>query len=123
MTTNTRRYVWLCAVLGILLAPVAIVTWPAILGTDVHAPRGWVSALSAQELDDAARYIDEYPPSYRRAIMRALTPEKRSDVWKGYIRNYVARHPNLGPEARRALQDVSAFFTPKFFAKEKSASC
>jgi hypothetical protein len=122
MTTSTRRCVWLCAVLMILVAPVAFVTWPTILGTDADAPRWWVADLSAADIDNASRSIEEYPIAYRRAIMKALSPEKRSVAWRNYIKKYLNSHPALSLEAMGSLRDVSDRFTPEFFAARPSAT-
>jgi hypothetical protein len=116
MTTKTKRYVWACALLMMLTAPVAFITLPTVYYSPVEAAMTWTAALSANDLEKAAGNIHDYPYAYRREIMRVLSPHKRSEVWRGYIARYVSSHPAISVRGKQSLQDVMELFTPELFS-------
>jgi hypothetical protein len=118
MTTKTRRYLWVCALLMMLAVPIALVTLPTLLGSPADAARSWATSLSAKELEAASSNITTYPFAYRRAIMRMLAPERRSAVWRGHIEHYLRNHPNISERGAAGLNTVVEIFTPEFFSAQ-----
>jgi len=73
----------------------------------------WAQSLPADALRAVSDDISSYPLIYRRAIMRALPPDRRSQVWRWIIREYLNTHPDLSDEAVAALQSAIALATPE----------
>jgi hypothetical protein len=84
----------------------------AYLGSDPHA---WVAA-NASVLPDTLEELSAYPVEYRKAIVGALSPEKKQILWQQQIRNYIATTPGLPSERRLFLARVlAAMDDPQFF--------
>ena len=116
MTTRTQRHVWICALLMMLAAPLAYVTWPTVVGSSAEAAMAWTAGLSVKEIEEAGANIEKYPFAYRREIMRALSPEKRSSVWRAHLERYLRNHPALSARAVADLRTIVEIFTPRFFS-------
>ena len=98
MTSRTRGRLTLCVVLGLLILPVEALLLPvARTPNPVEAAMDWASVRSSEEIAAAARDIDAYPATYRRAIMRQMTPVERSTAWREYFTRYKTQHTNLTP--------------------------
>jgi hypothetical protein len=116
MSRKTHRLLITCAVLAMLAAPVETVLLAAMRVPDATAAaREWATGLSVSELQDAALHIQSYPYFYRRAIMTALEPEARSQVWRRYLASYTSAHPNMDVTARALIGRASAAMTPEVF--------
>jgi len=116
MTSQTRRLLLACAVLALLAVPVESVLLAAMRTPDAPAAaRAWATGLSHESLQDAALHIETYPYFYRRAIMTALEPEQRAQVWRRYLGSYAAAHPEVGVAGRALLTRATLAMTPEVF--------
>lgn len=115
-TKRTRRLLIACAVLAMLAVPVESVLLAAMRTPDASAAaRVWAARLSDKSLQDAALHIQSYPYFYRRAIMTALEPEERAQVWRRYLASYAAAHPEVGVAGRALLTRAASAMTPEVF--------
>jgi hypothetical protein len=80
------------------------------------AVRDWVGGLEARQLAAAADRIQDYPFVYRREIMRALSPDRRAEVWQVHIARYVRDNPGLDADALAVLKAAQSVPTPEFMA-------
>ena len=116
LTGTTRRMLIACAMLAALAVPVESVLLAAMRTPDTAmAAHSWARTLSSNELQDAALHIETYPYFYRRAIMTALEPEERAQVWRRYLATYAASHPEMDVAARALLSRASMAMTPDVF--------
>lgn len=116
LTRRTHRLVIACAVMVTLMVPVEAVLLAALRTPDAPAAaRAWAMRLSNDNLQDAALHIQTYPYFYRRAIMTALEPDTRAQVWRRYLTSYAASHPELDVTARALLTRAAAAMTPDVF--------
>ena len=114
--TKTARFVIACVMVLAVSATIEAGLLAALRTPDAaSAASGWVSSLSASELQDAALRIHTYPYFYRRAIMTALEPDDRALTWRRYLATYAAAHPELDITARALLTRASAAMTPEVF--------
>jgi hypothetical protein len=90
--------------------------------SQTEAATAWVADLSASEIRAAARKVQEYPLAYRRAILRELTAQERSDVWRAHIGAYITAHPELSAEAVAALQAAGDAASPEALSAPTAAS-
>jgi hypothetical protein len=88
MTAGTRRRLMIALVAVALTVPIEMLFFQAVSATSEDQIQAWVESLSDEELAQAADDVRLYPVSYRRAIMRALTPAGRSEVWRDHIARY-----------------------------------
>jgi hypothetical protein len=97
-----------------LTLPVEVVLLEALAtsSTDV-AVYEWVSELSAEELDRVADNVVYYPATYRKEVLRALGPQRRSEVWRDHIRTYVAERPWLSADVISVLDAAMTLLTPE----------
>lgn len=104
MTPTTRRRLFVVLVIGLLALPVEAVLLPVARTPEpAAAALEWVDGLDAPGLASAAASIQQYPVPYRRAIMTALDPVGRADVWQRHFQAYASRHPELSPEAAAVI--------------------
>ncbi|MEZ5317648.1 MAG: bacteriocin fulvocin C-related protein [Vicinamibacterales bacterium] len=105
-----------------LAIPAETVLLKALSTPDQKAAAGaWAASLTATERTDAAAAIRTYSFAYRRALMGVLTKEQVSDVWRGYLLDYLAAHPDVDAEARSAVEAAVALATPEFFTSPTDA--
>jgi hypothetical protein len=114
--TGTRRLLIGCALVAAIAVPVEGVLLAA-MRTPSHAAaaRVWATSLSADDLQDASLRIETYPYFYRRAIMTALEPAGRAQVWRRYLATYAAAHPDLDVAARALLGRAAAAMSADVF--------
>jgi hypothetical protein len=113
VTTRTRRTLFISFLVLALTLPAETILLKALQSpNDITAVQGWVADLDSAELTSAANQIQSYPFLYRKEIMRALTPDARSSVWRNHIATYIRQHPELGSDAVNALNAAIAVATP-----------
>jgi hypothetical protein len=114
MTVKTRRRVFLSVLVVALTIPAETILLRALqTPSDQVAAERWVSSLSADEIDAAAGAIQTYPFAYRRQLMAALTPTRRSEVWRGHVAGYISAHPELSTDVVIALEAARSALTAK----------
>ena len=117
MTSSPRVRIVVAALVLACAIPIETILLQALAVQDREdAIAAWVSALSNDDLQAVAAQIEWYPFAYRREIMRALTPPARSDAWRGYIKRFIDRHPELDESARQLLDEAAAVATPEIFS-------
>lgn len=113
MTTKTRRTLFLAVFVLALTLPAETILLQAIQSpTDSAAAERWVAGLDATSVQRAADDIQSYPFVYRKEIMRALPPAKRSAVWRDHIATYIRQHPELDAAAVTTMNAAIAAVTP-----------
>lgn len=122
MTGQTRRLLIACAMLIALAVPVEVVLVAAIRAPDPSsAARNWAMSLSASDLQEVALHIQDYPYLYRRAIMTALEPEGRSQVWRRYLNGYLSSNPDLDASSRLLIDRAVLAMTADVFDDDPPA--
>jgi diadenosine tetraphosphatase ApaH/serine/threonine PP2A family protein phosphatase len=117
VTTRTRRRLILCALLAIFTLPAEALVMPVLRNPDpAVAARGWVASLGADQLQQASFDIHAYPYLYRRALMAALSPEERAQVWQRHFRDFLNAHPDLDGAQRGLISRAVALSTPDVFS-------
>ncbi len=105
-----------------LTLPVEIVLLEALATPEEEAAvYEWVASLSTQELDLVADQVSFYPEAYRKEVMRALRPERRSEVWRDHIKTYVAERPWLSADVIPVLEAAIALATPQALSSPSEA--
>lgn len=123
MSPKTRRRVFVSLLLVSLTLPAEVVLLKALQApNDKVAAEQWVGDLDSASLASAAKSIQSYSLPYRRAIMGALTPAARADVWRGHIDQYLASHPGLDRAAVSALRGAQAVLTPTALGENATAA-
>src|SRR6187401_1886451 len=90
VTTRTRRTLFVSMLVLALTLPAETILLKALQSpTDAEAIQAWASDLDSAQLATAASRIQTYPFAYRKEILRALTPEQRSGVWRSHIAAYI----------------------------------
>jgi hypothetical protein len=103
-----------CVLVVALTLPLESVLLQAVsTATPTEAAIQWAAGLSADSLDRAGDQIRAYPFIYRRAIMRALSPERRSQVWRANINDYIQSHPDLNAGTVAVLQAAADLASPE----------
>ena len=90
--------------------------------SQTDAAAAWAAELSASEIRAAAQHVREYPLAYRRAILRELTGQERSDLWRRHIEEYITAHPELSKEAVVALEAARDAASPEALSAPTAAS-
>ena len=122
MTRTTHRLLIACAMLVMLAVPVESVLLAAMRTPRASdAAREWATSLGRNDLQDAALHIENYPYFYRRAIMTALEPEERAQVWRRYLSSYVTAHPDLNVAARSVIARAATGMTADVFEDDPAA--
>ena len=82
---------------------------------DASSAQAWVAA-NRDRLPVTYEEVAAHPMAYRRAIVQALTPAQRSQLWVEHVRRFRAAHPGLSGEkaaavnrAEKAAATVSVF--------------
>lgn len=105
-----------------LTLPVEVVLLEALATPDAEvAVYEWVADLSTEELDLVADQVSFYPALYRKEVMRALKPERRSQVWRDHIKTYVAERPWLSADVIPVLEAAIALATPQALSNPSEA--
>ena len=118
MTARFRTRSVICLVVLAFAIPVETILLQALSEQDQQqAIASWVAGLSSEELDAVTSEIESYPFLYRKEIMRALSPERRSDVWRAFIKRYLAKHPELDDNARLLLAAALELAGPEMFTR------
>jgi len=121
MTTKTRRTLFVSVLLLALALPAETILLKALQSpTDAVAIQRWATTLDDARLATAASRIQSYPFAYRKEIMRKLTPEQRSSVWRNHITTYIQQHPELASDAVTALNAAVAAVTPDALSRVAS---
>jgi hypothetical protein len=109
VTVQTKRRVLVAFVLAALLLPAEGILLKALQVTsEEQAAEAFVAGLSRAQLHVEAGRITLHKLAYRRAIMRALTPDQRSQVWREHIYAYIRAYPDLPADAVAALEAAAA---------------
>jgi hypothetical protein len=115
VTSKTRRLLFFSVLVAALTLPAEAILLRAISTPDQSvAIQNWAAAMDAASLNEAATRIQVYPFKYRQAIMRQLSPERRSAVWRQHMRTYIAQHPNLDPAAVDAINAAAELASPSY---------
>jgi hypothetical protein len=123
LTTKTRRRVFIAVIVAALTLPAETVLLRALSApAPDDAAQTWASALTEPELDAASDKVQDYTFPYRRAIMKALSPEKRSRVWRTHIARYMKKFPDLDAGAVAALESAIAVASPESFSNPTDAT-
>jgi hypothetical protein len=120
MTTSTRRLAWLAFFNVMLAIPVGMVLWPAAYSSPRDEARRWTSNLSPQALTRAVSTIEDYPASYRKEILRLLSPSQRAEVFKTRLSHFRNTDRTLSAEARNALLAAERMLTTELFVSRPS---
>lgn len=116
LTGRTCRFVIACAVVAAVAVSLETVLLAALRAPDASAAAAsWARHLGDRDLQEAALRIQTYPYFYRRAIMSALEPEERAQVWRRYLANYIANHNELAVPARALIARAASAMTPDVF--------
>jgi hypothetical protein len=117
VTAKTRHRLIFGLVVVALTLPAESILIKALSAEDAQqAVTQWASGLPPETLEGAAAQIQSFPFAYRRAIMAALSPERRSQVWRHHIAMYIGDHPELDAAAVAALQAAIDVASPEAFA-------
>ncbi len=116
MTNGTRRLLIACAIVAGVAVPIEGVLLAAMRTPNAAvAAHEWAASLRTEDLQDAALRIQSYPYFYRRAIMTALEPAGRAQVWRRYLSSYTTAHPDLDVAARALIGRAASAMTPDVF--------
>lgn len=105
-----------------LTLPVEVVLLEALATPEAEvAVYEWVTDLSIEELDLVADQVSFYPVAYRKEVMRALKPERRSQVWRDHIKTYVAERPWLPADVIPVIESAFELATPQALSNPSDA--
>ena len=122
MTASTRKRVVIALVAVALTLPAELVLLQALSNPNSRlAVSSWVAGLDAAELDSAAAQLQSYPQVYRRAILKALSSDRKADVLQRHFQKYIDAHPDLDSSALVLLQTAKAFVRPSLFDQPTAA--
>jgi len=123
VTTRTRRRLLFCCLVVAFTLPVESVLLQAVSTPDVKtAAIEWATSLSPEVFERVSADVANYPLYLRRAIMRAASPQRRSQVWRGHIASYVDTHPDLSASALELLNEASALASPENLSTADAAA-
>lgn len=122
MSPKTKRRVFVSMLMVALTLPAEVVLLKALQSpNDKIAATGWAAELDGSSLKAAAESIQSYSIAYRRAIMGALSPDRRAAVWRRHIDQYLANHRHLDDAAVGALKSARAALTPTVLGEKATA--
>jgi len=105
-----------------LTLPVEVVLLEALATPEEDvAIQEWVEGLSIDDLDRVADRVAFYPVAYRKPVLGALTPIRRSEVWRDHIRTYIAERPGLSDDVIPALEAAIELATPQALSTPSAA--
>jgi len=123
VSPKTQRRVFVSLLMVALTLPAEVVLLKALQApNDKVAATEWAADLNRTSLDAAARSIQSYSVAYRRAIMGALSPNKRAAVWRDHIDDYLASHRRLDDAAVGALKAARAALTSTVLGEKATAA-
>ena len=123
MSIRTRRRVFVALVALALTLPAESILLKAVsTANQTEAAAAWAADLSGSEIRSAAQHVREYPLAYRREILRKLTGQERSDIWRAHIEGYITAHPELSSEAVAALEAARDAASPEALSAPTAAS-
>jgi hypothetical protein len=118
VSTRTRRIVFLAALFVIITIPAESILLRALIQpSEQVAVQDWVSNLDNEELATVSDAVQLYPFLYRKEIMRRLTPEGRSRVWRRHVESFIASRPDLDDNTLGLLKTVSRLLTPEYLSQ------
>jgi len=113
VTARTRRRIVVSLVVLALTLPVESVLLQAVSTDAKTAAFEWAASLSPDELVGIGDQVASFPTLYRRAIMRAATPELRSRFWRKHLNRYINTHPDLSTDALGLLYRAIDLASPE----------
>jgi hypothetical protein len=123
VTPKTRRRVFTAVLVALVTLPAEVILLRAVATPDgQRAVDDWVAGLTPDALGAAANRIEDYPFSYRRPIMKALSPVGRSETWRGYLTRYRDAHGELGASGAALVAAASSALTPQALSEPTSES-
>jgi hypothetical protein len=123
MTVRTKRRVLVCLVLLAVTLPVELMLLHALAApAEKEQISSWVANLSSEELEKASDAVQLYPLRYRKEIMRAVSPTKRSIVWRAHIGAYLLAHPELDEATRITLKAAIIAASPEALSQPTTDS-
>ena len=123
MSPKTQRRVFVSLLMVAVTLPAEVVLLKALQApNDKVAANEWVADLDRASVDAAAESIQSYSVAYRRAIMGALSADRRAAVWRKHIDQYIASHRNLDAAAVDALKSARAALTPTVLGEKATAA-
>ncbi|HKV99537.1 MAG TPA: bacteriocin fulvocin C-related protein [Vicinamibacterales bacterium] len=121
MKRSVPRRVFLAVFVLMLTLPAESVLVRALAAPDqAVAAQQWTTALTQDDLVLVASQVEAYPFVYRRAIMRALSPDARAWIWRNHILAYLQMHPELDANAAQLIQQAAALATPETMSGDRS---
>lgn len=107
-----------CLVLAALTLPPEFLALEVLADSPRPLASVWVSRMDATALKAAAGTISEYPVEYRRALLAALAPEDKAQVWRRVASNYIGAHPTLAASSVELLREVEALAVTSSFVNQ-----
>jgi hypothetical protein len=118
LSTKTRLRLFFSLLVLLLALPAETMLLHAVrVPTQDAAIQDWAMSMDQQSLALAGDQIQGYPFKYRQSIMRASTPERRSEIWRRHLLMYVKAHPELDAGAVTAINAASALATPEYLSE------
>ena len=94
----------------------------AVHPNDKVAADQWAAELDGASLRAAAESIQSYSVAYRRAIMGALSPDRRAAVWRNHIDAYVGEPSGIWTTPRSGrLKTARAALTATVLGERPTA--
>jgi len=114
VTTRTRRLLFLSVLLTILALPAETLLLRAVqTPSEEVAIQDWAEAMSPATAEAVTDQIQLYPFKYRKAVMRAASPERRSQIWQAHMKAYIQAHKELDSAAVDAINAAAALASPE----------
>lgn len=121
MKRRVPRRVFVAVFVLFLTLPAESILLRALAAPDQSiAAQQWTANLPQDDLVLAVSRVQAYPFVYRRAIMRALSPDLRSWIWRNHILAYLQMHPELDANAVELIQQAAALATPEAMSGNRS---
>ena len=117
MTIKTRRRVFIAVLLLAMTLPAETILLKALQSPDdKSAASEWVNSLSDEKFSSTAANVRSYPFVYRQAIMKRLTPDRRSAIWQAHLERYIQEHSSLDDATVDALRVAQKALTPQLLS-------
>lgn len=118
MTTRTRRLLFASVLFFLLALPAETMLLRAVqTPTEEDAIQQWGATLDQDSLAIAGDQIQNYPFAYRKSIMAASTPQRRSDIWRRHLQTYLKANAQLDVTAVNAINAIAALATPEYLSE------
>jgi hypothetical protein len=122
VASRTRRRLILCSLIVALTLPAEAILLQAATSDPKTLAIEWAQSLPEDVLRAVGDDIASFPFIYRRAIMRFSKPERRSQIWRACIYEFLNAHPDLPAETVAALQSAIALATPENLSNPSAAA-